>query len=138
MKAKKGFTLIEVLIVLGVIGVLAGVAYVEYTAQKRASEYKAMRAAVNSLAQAVKNYYYAGNSISSTTTTTSATNNRYLTNIVETTFSRYRVEPVAGGTFRIRVDYYRQGGTSGPRTGRYYFDAGGDQTSCSGSDCMTG
>ncbi len=135
MKKRKGFTLIEIMIVVTVIGVLAATAAVSYGQNKRRSQYRAMRAKVRVLTDAVKSYFYTMQSFC-VTTTTARTNLAYGTMLHEGNFCRYRVY-LSSGNPRVQVDYFRRGCGTGSRTGRFRFNVSGDQISCSGSDCMT-
>ncbi|MGE5279893.1 MAG: prepilin-type N-terminal cleavage/methylation domain-containing protein [Deltaproteobacteria bacterium] len=137
MQRGRGFTLIELVIVVGVIGVLAGTAMVAYTAQKRASEYRTMRATVYALCHAVKDRFYTNQGIVATSST-AQTNTQYQANIVESTFGDYRIQSVTATGFAVRVRYWARGAGTGSSTATYTFNAAGQQTSCSGTDCMSG
>jgi len=135
MGKRKGFTLIEIVIAVMVIGVLASTALVAYQNIKRRNQYRAMRAGVHALTDAVKGYFYTLQAYC-VTGNTGLTNDAYGTKLVDDNFCRYAVI-LAAGVPRVQVQYFRGGCGSGAMTGFYTFNISGDQISCAGADCMT-
>ncbi len=136
MKRLKGFSLVEILIVLTVISVLASMALVSYQQQKQRSQYRGMRASVHVLTDAVKSYFYTLQAYC-VTANTAQTNAAYGVQLQDANFCRYRVYRTGGNT-RVQVRYYRRGCNTGACTGVYTYNISGDQISCTGADCMTG
>jgi len=136
-RRKKGYTLIELVIVIAVVGILAGTALVAYDRSKRRSEYRAMRANVHALTAAVKGYFYTLQAYC-VTSTSDRTNRAYGTNMIDGNFCRYRVY-LSSGNPRVRVSYFPSGCTNCNCAGvtYFYFYINGSQQSCTGPNCMT-
>ncbi len=135
MKRRRGFTLIEIVIAVTVIGVLASVAVVSYQRSKQRQEYRAMRSNVHVLTDAVKSYFYTVQGYC-VTANTAQTNSAYGTQIQDDNFCRYLVYLNAGNP-QVRVDYFPLGCGTGASTGLFRFNVSGGQISCVGADCMT-
>lgn len=133
MKKKEGFTLIELMVVVIIIGVLSALATANYAKVKRYAEYKGALANVYALAAAAKNYYLTMNSYPATADT-AATNTLYGTRIIDSTFHGYKIQ--ATGTPCQMVVYYAPGDGAGTDTATYIFNLNGSLNSCGGSDCV--
>jgi len=134
MRNRKSFTLIEVLVTLTVVFVLAATAYVSYDLSRRRSEYRAMRANVYALTNAIKSYFYSMRAYSATANT-AQTNTDYGTLIQDGRFCRYRVF-LSAPNIQLRVQFYPNRCGVGAAT-NFYFDIDGQQTSCVGTNCLT-
>lgn len=136
MKKETGFTLIEIIVVIIIIGVLASLAVASYVRIRREAEYKGAVTILQSLAAAAKNRYLSlGNYL--TTTSTSDTNNNYGVKIADANcpFHNYTILSIGGPSFRVRMSYARGDG-SGAHTAEYVFSKDGVWVSCAGVDCL--
>lgn len=133
MKKKEGFTLIELMVVVVIVGVLSALATASYAKAKRYAEYKGALANMYALAAAAKNYYLTMSSYPATADT-AATNTLYGTRIIDGTFHGYKIQ--ATGTPCQIVVYYAPGDGSGTDTATYIFNLCGSLDSCTGTDCM--
>lgn len=133
MKKKEGFTLIELMVVVVIVGVLSALATASYIKTKRYAEYKGALANVYALAAAAKNYYLSMGSYP-WTADTAATNTLYGTRIIDSTFHEYRIQS-SGSPCQIVVCYASGDGT-GTDTATYIFNLNGTLSSCGGADCM--
>lgn len=61
-RATRGFTLLELMIAVGIVAILAAVAYPTYTGYIRTARYSDAAVALNELAQAMERYYSANGS----------------------------------------------------------------------------
>ena len=66
-KSQRGFTLIELIIAIAIIGLLAGIAYPSYTESVNRAKRAQAQTAIVSLAQAMERYFTRCNSYNSTT-----------------------------------------------------------------------
>lgn len=109
MKAQKGFTLIELMIVVAIIGILAAIAIPAYQNYIGRSEAATGLAAIAPLKTAVEDYYAQGRNEASISVTTlgSAATASPLGQISNTTFAS------GAGTL---VFSFGVNGTSGPKT----------------------
>ncbi len=120
-----GFTLVEMIVAVIILGIVASMTYVNYNFQRRKNELKAAMAQVQVIATAER-LYYLNNRAFWATTSTANTNTRLGLHIQDTYFDNYRVN-TGGGTFTIQVD----GGAA-----TYTFNDQGVRTGCTGSDCV--
>jgi prepilin-type N-terminal cleavage/methylation domain-containing protein len=127
---KKGFTLIEVVVVVIIVGVLAGIAATGYIEQRRRAEYNGAQSIVRSIAAAVKNQFYVTTTVT-LTGNTMATNNQYGLAIPTSNQNFYDYRVVAGAPFVVQVSYAPRrsfGSTANACT--FTFDSNGTKTGC--------
>jgi type IV pilus assembly protein PilE len=124
-KEVSGFTLVEMIVAVIILGIVASMTYVNYNFQRRKNELKAAMAQVQVIASAER-LYYLNNRVFWATTSTANTNSRLGLHIQDTYFDNYRVN-TGGGTFTIQVD----GGAA-----TYTFNNQGVRTGCAGADCI--
>ncbi|MFH1691496.1 MAG: type II secretion system protein [Candidatus Omnitrophota bacterium] len=136
MEKRQGFTLIELMIVVIVVGVLSGLATVSFVRIRREAEYKGALTIIQSLTAAAKNRYLSLGTYVTTTSTTD-TNNIYGTKVtdVNSAFHNYTILTIAGPSFRVRMNYARGDG-SGAHTANYAFSKDSVRISCVGVDCL--
>ncbi|MFB3919361.1 protein containing Prepilin-type cleavage/methylation [Candidatus Velamenicoccus archaeovorus] len=126
MKKKiSGFTLVELIVTVVILGIVSSITYINYNFQRRKNELRGATAQVQVIAAAERLYYLNTRAFWSTTDTAN-TNTRLGLHIRDTYFDNYRVT-ASGGTFTIRVD----GGAA-----TYTFNAQGVRTACAGTDCI--
>ena len=122
---KSGFTLLELMAAVVILGIISSVAYMNMHRERRKGELKGAVAQVQMIVVAEQLYYMNFRSFRATTST--ATTNTLLgLKLQETYFKNYRVT-LGGSTYTVRVN----GGN-----GVYTFDASGVRTGCVGTDCV--
>ena len=132
-RSSSAFTLTELVIVVIIIGVLAGVAAVNHRTQKGRAEYMHALTNAQSLANAVKNYIYSGGTVQATGTT-SQSESFYKIALPEGTFTRYSVSG-SGNTFTISARYNPTGNASSSDQTVFTWSSDGNLSSCSGANC---
>ncbi|MFH0877957.1 MAG: prepilin-type N-terminal cleavage/methylation domain-containing protein [Candidatus Omnitrophota bacterium] len=125
------FTLVEILVVVIIIGVLAGFTTNFLKERRRSSELKNINSNVQALCSAVKNYYNTIGSLAPTTSNTDDTNFRYGT-VLHDGYSHHYCVINQGTNFRVTVIM----GQGVDESATYTFDKNGVKTGCSGTICV--
>jgi prepilin-type N-terminal cleavage/methylation domain-containing protein len=125
-KQASGFTLVELVVAVIILGIVGSMTYVNYNFQRRKQELRGAMAQVQVIA-AAERLYYLNTRVFWATTSTAITNSRLGLHIQDTYFDNYRVN-TGGGTFTIQVD-------GGPAA-TYTFNNQGVRTGCAGADCI--
>lgn len=126
---RAAFSLTELLVVVVILAILAGMAFVSYSGRRIRAEYKGGLVHVQAISTAEKSYSLSTGSYI-TTGATAHTNSVLGLQIIDGYCLNYRAI-AAGGTFTITF----QCGQPGSYT-TFTFDANGDRTGCSGPECF--
>ncbi|MDD5020494.1 MAG: prepilin-type N-terminal cleavage/methylation domain-containing protein [Candidatus Omnitrophica bacterium] len=121
----RGFTLVELIVTVIILGIVGSMTYVSYNAQRRRNELRGAAAQVQVIV-AAEGLYYLNSRTFRSTTSTANTNSLLGLQIRDAYFDNYRVN-VSGGTFSVRFD----GGNAA-----YTYNSQGVRVACAGSDCV--
>ena len=132
MKNRRGFTLIEMMVTIVIIGILASLAFVSYLDRKKKVQYNSAFSQIQAIAAAEKNYYLS-QGVYTATTGTSDTNADLGIKLSDDYFKTYKVNAIVGPPASFNVTVF-SGTASANAT--YTFDRKGTRIACSGSDCL--